>query len=276
MVDAVGLRLPTTPAVFLAEDSISVSPKELRTLAEPWKRWIGSWFFGRPQASTTLSAWPIGSRGQALDFLCQVNMRRARHEIPYLGATGLPGKLCLQIYVDLDIAVGPMDHLVLALARGEHADHLMEPPAGCDVPPMLINPIGVRTIPRPDDPQLDLNPADEDFYRFLYWHADEEPYANNLWSMKSKHSRWPAEPRYRRFVPMARLGGFIPADPEIWREPVRQALGCEPADVVLLYDGPVDPEPRAIDDPERNRIMILVERSRLAARDFTRTLALAY
>lgn len=278
-VRAPGLRIPASPAVYLAEDSISAAVKEIRGIRLPWERTLGCWFFGNPQASTVLTEWPTDADGSALDFLCQIDLREVDDEVPGFDLTGLPRKVCLQIYVDLDAGPGPIDHLVVGLTRGQRKKHLMEPPQGSgvnDAWPILINPVGALTIPRSDSPELSLDPADERFYEAMCWAADEAAYDLNLFTKHPRNRPAATEPDYLPYVPMARMGGYIPAHPAEWQKPAQEALGCDASEMFLLYDGPVDPEPTPVGDPERLRVAILIERSRLRARDFTHTYAFSY
>ncbi|MFT4218638.1 MAG: hypothetical protein QM619_15830 [Micropruina sp.] len=44
----------------------------------------------------------------------------------------------------------------------------------------------------------------------------------------------------------------------------------------VLYAGPIDPEPQPVGDPDRLRVLVLIELARLVERDVNRMFAIRY
>lgn len=262
--------VPVRPALFLAIDEVSVPTKKQRKLKKPWEHAAG-WFFGLPQKSPALEAWPTGPEGDALDFIVQMNLAAASSSLTNFGAVGLPDDLIVQIFADLDVTVGTMNHQVIAFQSNTGGDGSLRPPRRSDVndaDPVLINPVGALT-PKPESALGDGK--DERLLSLLQAHADRTPYDLNLFKQPSED-----DSPHMEHVPMARMGGFPVADLRNRRAEAEAALGCAVDDMFVLYDGPTDPVPGPVPDPERTRIMVLVERARLRARDFAATFAVGY
>lgn len=151
-VNCAGVRVPAETAVFLAQDTISVPERKLRKEKAPWNLPSGSWFFGSPQGSTVRDSWPRGEDDKPLDFLLQVDLSKVSAETTGFSDVGLPHDLVLQLFVDLDVAVGVMNHQVVAFAPQHSHKKPLKPPRGSDVHqanPRLINPVGaLRDCPR--------------------------------------------------------------------------------------------------------------------------------
>lgn len=266
------LEVAAQPALFLAEDEISVPGRRRRRLKRPWERSTG-WFFGHPQESSALSSWPTGASGEPLDFLAQIDLGAAAEAAGAL-PVGLPVGQIVQIFVDLEADLGPIDHRVVAFETGTGHDALMKPPRKADVHdawPVPINPVAALTVPPLAD--IDTDERDKDFYVRCSGYVDAAPYERNLFRDTSAAE---GIPRNFAHVPMARMGGFPVAEISRWRQVAQQVLGCAPSELFLLYDGPIEPESAAVDDPDRLRIMVLIETARLAEADFSRTLAIQY
>ncbi len=277
-VQVAGVTVPASPAVFLGVDLISVPEKKLRRLKELWRRPFG-WFFGLPQVSAGLKDWPVGSNGKALDFMVQVNLPDVAGEVVNFGSLGLPDDLVIQVFIDLGVPMGLTEHRVVVAPVDEMKKRLLDPPSqhGFIVSsPVLVSPVTAFSIPRADDPLLALDDVDRDFYPAVQSAADEGPYRLNPWGSRAQQDSTPFELGYLSYVPMARIGGFIQAPAERWEESARAALGCEPSEMLVLYDGPIEPEPQPVGDPDRLRLLVLIERARLADRDVSRTFAIQY
>ncbi|MTB88437.1 DUF1963 domain-containing protein [Aeromicrobium senzhongii] len=268
-IQCAGVTIATRPALFLAQDSISVPEKKLRKLKRPWEHAPG-WFFGKPQRSPATDAWPLASDGTALDFIVQIDLAQAAGSFPGFESIGLPDDVTLQIFVDLDTEDGPVDHRVIAFRSGEGAKGVLKPPRGNDVneaDPILINPVGALTLAITDDHTSGV----EAVQGVLREYADSAPYEMNLFSHATDSPGLGPEQGY---VPMARLGGVEVEDAKVRRRGAADALKCRPEDIFVLYDGPVDPEPTPVPDPDRSRFTVLIERARLDARDFDVTYAI--
>lgn len=273
VVRCAGAEFLCRPALFLAQDTITVPEKKLRKLKKPWEQAPG-WFFGSPQQSPATDVWPHGADGDALDFVVQVDLARAAGSFGGFEATELPDDVTLQLFVDLDVRVGPIEHRVIAFPTGTGGKNAMKPPrrsAVNDADPLLINPIGALTWPPAgvagaDDPQGRL-------HALLRTYADRGPYDLNLF--RRTDDELTSSPDFGH-VAMARMGGHPIADPDIWDGPAQEVLGCDPGEMFVLYDGPVDPEPQPVPDPDRARLMVLIERAKLLARDFDITYAFGY
>ncbi|MQW77193.1 hypothetical protein GHK92_15070 [Nocardioides sp. dk4132] len=264
--------IPTQPALFLAIDEVTVQPKSLRKLKKPWEHAAG-WFFGRPQKSQGHDAWPVGRDGGALDFLVQMDLGAAASSLAGFGAVGLPADLIIQIFADLDVTVGPLDHRVVAFPSGAGGDEPLKPPRRSDVndaDPVLINPVGALTLPPVDELSAE-RVGDDRLPSLLRVHADRRPYDLNLFRNTSRDDE-----QHLGYVPMARMGGFPVPDLRVWKAEAESALGCTVRDIVVLYDGPTDPEPGPVPDPDRVRLMVLIDRARLQALNFDATFALAH
>lgn len=261
----------TKPALFLAVDEVSVPAKKLRKLKRPWEHAAG-WFFGQPQRSPNLDAWPVDSNGDALDFVVQMNLTAAASALGHYGALGLPDDLTIQLFADLDVTVGPIDHRVVAFPSNTGGNAVLKPPRGSsvnDADPVLINPVEALTLPPTKSVSCDA--VDDDrLGSFLRAYADRAPYDLNLFKHPSD------EDTHLGYVPMARMGGFPVAHPNDWKADAEAALSCPSEDIVVLYDGPTDPEPGPVADPERVRLMVLIESARLDARNFETTFAFGY
>ena len=271
-----GVQIPSRPALFLAPDLITVPTKKMRKLKKPWER-VPGWFFGRPQESPATDSWPRASDGAALDFIVQIDLAAAAAHLGGLDSTSLPDDITLQVFADLDRQVGAVDHRVLAFPTGAGGAGVMKPLAGSDLNDaqhLPINPVGALTLPRAPDGDIDVDVRDPRSGAFLRFRADQAPYDLNLFRRTDEPAVAPEA--HATHVPMARLGGYPILDPAIWTAPAQEALGCDADEMFVLYDGPVDPEPRPVADPDRNRIMVLIQRSRLTARDFEVTYAIGY
>lgn len=270
-----GVQIPSRPALFLAHDEITVPEKKLRKLKKPWEQAPG-WFFGSPQESPGTATWPLGSDGNALDFIVQIDLARASTSFGGFETTGLPDDVTLQLFVDLDVQVGPADHRVVAFPTGAGIDRSMKPPRGSDINdanPLLINPVGALTLPRVGEADTNCDEPRDRLRARLGSYADQAPYNLNMWTRTDDE---PVSNSHLGYVPMARSGGYPIAAPEIWASAAQEVLGCDPDEMFVLYDGPVDPETQPVPDPDRNRFMVLIERSKMKARDFKVTYGFGY
>lgn len=275
-VRCAGLSIPSRAAAFLASDTITVPDKKLRRLGRPWERAAG-WFFGSPQESPALDSWPVRPDGTALDFMLQIDLAEVARSMGGLEEIGLPEDVTLQLFADLRTSVGPVAHRVVAFESGEGGSRVMRPPRGSDVNdahPILVNPVGALTLRRPDDPLHDLDPRDARAYDVVHSYAHEAPYEMNLFRRTDSAEEGLRDLGWRH-VPMARLGGHPVAEPEAWQQ-ITEALGRDATELFLLYDGPVDPESAPIPDPERSRLMVVIERSSLERQEFSATIAFGY
>lgn len=288
--DQPGVPVDGDDVSFRAAVTLGLDPGEFWTAkdkrkakSKPWKL-RSSWFHGRPRMSTTLTEWPRGRRGIPLQFLLQVGLKSIEDNVSSWNffQVGLPKRGHLQFFADLDTIAddGRVDHRVVYIPKGGMLKSLLEPPvdAGPIEPPVFINDDTAPTLPHEHDVPVDMDELDRFDYRVLKAVLDMDPYDRNMFSDLEwdEDEPSPLERGYRPVVPVARLGGYPLIPVSEWLEDAVRSLDCDPGDIFLLLDMPLQPSDEPTEHPNRERVMVLTTKTGVEPGDLSSTYARAY